>query len=96
MKEEGGGSEIFSTTKEGAPKKIEPLARGAAKISSFDFQYLHLPPPLVILNELSLTTQKYKKIKSVSFWLDCENSDLENSYSRMGLGGGDFGEFSLV
>ena len=26
--------------------------RGAAKISSFEFQYLH--PPLVILNELSL------------------------------------------
>ena len=35
----------------GAPKKIEPLARGAAKISSFAFQYLHPPPPpLVILN----------------------------------------------
>ena len=45
MEEGGGGSEIFSTTKEGAPKKIEPLARGAAKISSFEFQYLH-PPPL--------------------------------------------------
>ena len=26
--------------------KIEPLARGAAKISSFKFQYLHPPPPL--------------------------------------------------
>ena len=59
MKEEGGGgSEIFSTTKEGAPKKIEPLARGAAKISSFEFQYLH-PPPLVILNELSLTWETH-------------------------------------
>ena len=35
---------------------MEPLARGTAKISSFEFQYLHaLPPPLVILNELSLT-----------------------------------------
>ena len=34
--------------------KIEPLARGAAKISSFEFQYLHRPPtPLVILHELS-------------------------------------------
>ena len=31
--------------------KNEPLARGAAKISSSEFQYLH---PLVILNELSL------------------------------------------
>ena len=29
----------------GAPKKIEPLAKGATKISSFEFQYLH-PPPL--------------------------------------------------
>ena len=38
----------------GAPKKIEPLARGAAKISSFEFQYLH-PPTLVILHELSLS-----------------------------------------
>ena len=38
---EGGGGSL----------KIEPLARGAAKISSFKFQYLH---PLVILNELSL------------------------------------------
>ena len=28
----------------GAPKKIEPLARGAAKISSFEFQYLHPSP----------------------------------------------------
>ena len=37
----------------GAPKKIEPLARGVAKISSFEFQYLH--PPLVMINELSLT-----------------------------------------
>ena len=27
----------------GAPKKIEPLVRGAAKISSFKFQYLHPP-----------------------------------------------------
>ena len=43
----------------GAPKKIEPLARGAAKISSFEFQYLHTPPPLpVILNELSLNSVK--------------------------------------
>ena len=25
-------------------KKIEPLVRGAAKISSFEFQYLHPPP----------------------------------------------------
>ena len=33
---------------------MELLVRGAAKISSFKFQYLH-PPSLVILNELSLT-----------------------------------------
>ena len=25
----------------GAPKKTKPLARGTAKISSFEFQYLH-------------------------------------------------------
>ena len=34
----------FKTNRRGAPKKIEPLVRGAAKISSFEFQYLH--PPL--------------------------------------------------
>ena len=28
----------------GAPKKTKPLARGTAKTSSFEFQYLH--PPL--------------------------------------------------
>ena len=41
----GSGSEMFSITKGGggAPKKIEPLAKGAAKISSFEFQYLHPP-----------------------------------------------------
>ena len=27
----------------GAPKTIEPLAKEAAKISSFEFQYLHPP-----------------------------------------------------
>ena len=32
QQERGGGS-----------KKIEPLVRGAAKISSFEFQYLHPP-----------------------------------------------------
>ena len=44
-------------TGEGGSYKIEPLVRGAAKISSFEFQYLHPsppPPPIVILNELSL------------------------------------------
>ena len=30
----------------GGSKKIEPLARGAAKISSFKFQYLHTPSTL--------------------------------------------------
>ena len=33
----------FKTNRRGAPKKIEPLAREAAKISSLEFQYLHLP-----------------------------------------------------
>ena len=42
----------FKTNSRGGSQKIEPLARGAAKISSFEFQYLHLP--LVILSELSL------------------------------------------
>ena len=44
----------FKTNRRGDAKKIEPIARGAAKISSFEFQYLH--PLLVILNELPLTT----------------------------------------
>ena len=55
----------FKTNRKGGGGfwKIEPLARGAAKIVSFEFQYLHPPPspfppppppPLVILNELSL------------------------------------------
>ena len=36
---------ILYTQKDGGLiKKIEPLARGATKISSFEFQYLHLPP----------------------------------------------------
>ena len=53
MKEEGGGAlEFFRLPRRGLLKN-EPLARGAAKISSFEFQYLH-PPLLVILNELSL------------------------------------------
>ena len=56
--EGGWGSEIFFTTNGGGGGgllKIEPLARGAVKISSFKFQYLHpSPPPLVIFNELSL------------------------------------------
>ena len=38
---------------EGGVLKIEPLARGAAKILSLEFQYLHTQP-VVILNELSL------------------------------------------
>ena len=41
QQEEGGGSQ-----------KIELLARGANKISSFEPQYVHFP--LVTLNELSL------------------------------------------
>ena len=45
----GGGSENFVYFKTdrrggGAPKKIELLVRGAAKISIFEFQYLHPPP----------------------------------------------------
>ena len=42
-----GGSENLYTSKStggGGSYKIEPLATGAAKISSFEFQYLH--PPL--------------------------------------------------
>ena len=35
----------FKTNRRGGSQKIEPLARGAAKISSFEFQYLH--PPLL-------------------------------------------------
>ena len=39
----------FKTNRrEGGSQKIELLARGAAKISSFESQYLH-PSPLVIL-----------------------------------------------
>ena len=49
----GGGSEIFFDYQGGGSQKIELLARGAAKISSLEFQYLH---SLVILNELSLTS----------------------------------------
>ena len=34
--------------------------RGATKISNFEFQYLHYPPPpLVILHELSLRSGYY-------------------------------------
>ena len=43
-----GGSEncILQNQKDrGGSKKIEPLVRGAAKISNFEFQYLHPPPP---------------------------------------------------
>ena len=56
-----GCSENLYTSKPtgggGTSKKIEPLAGGAAKISIFQFQYLHPPllPHLVILNELPLT-----------------------------------------
>ena len=48
----GEGSENLYTSKPtggGTPKKIEPLARGATKISSFEFQYLH-PPLLYQMN----------------------------------------------
>ena len=51
----GVGSKNLYTSKptgRGGSCKIELLVRGVAKISSFEFQYLH--PPLVILNELSL------------------------------------------
>ena len=63
-----GGFENLYTSKptgggEGGSLKVQQLARGAAKISSSEFQYLHLPlpptpPPLVILNELSLSLRK--------------------------------------
>ena len=35
----------FKTDRRGALQKIKLLVRGAAKISSFEFQYLHPPPP---------------------------------------------------
>ena len=44
----------------GGSSKIEPLARGTAKLSSFEFQYLH--PLLVILNELSLRKKILEKL----------------------------------
>ena len=57
-----GGLRKFLDTRKGGSEKIrrgsanlyslKPTGGGAAKISSFEFQYLH--PPLVILNELSL------------------------------------------
>ena len=54
LKKLGGGLRKFVYFKPKSSYKIEPLARGATKISSFEFQYLHpTPPPLVILNELS-------------------------------------------
>ena len=34
----------YQERERGAPKKTKPLARGTAKTSSFEFQYLH--PPL--------------------------------------------------
>ena len=36
---------ILQNQQEGVSQKIEPLARGTAKISSFEFQYLHPSPP---------------------------------------------------
>ena len=60
----GGGDEdiegglrtfVYFKPKRRGGGEIEPLARGATKLSSFEFQYLH-PAPLVILNELSLIT----------------------------------------
>jgi len=42
----------------GGSQKIELLVRGATKISSFKFQYLHHPPLFVILDDLSLTDIK--------------------------------------
>ena len=56
-----GGSENLYTSKptgRGGSKKIEPLVRGATKISNFEFQYLH-PHPLIILNELSLSCENW-------------------------------------
>ena len=50
----------------GAPKKIEPLARGAAKISRFEFQYLHPPPAM--LNELSLREIDDQIVKSFTYF----------------------------
>ena len=53
------------TRREGAPKNWS-ASEGAAKISSFEFQYLH--PLLAILNELSLTQiQLHLPNKHVAF-----------------------------
>ena len=49
LKKWRGGSKNLYTSKPtgggGGLLKIEPLAMGAAKISSFQFQYLHTSPP---------------------------------------------------
>ena len=65
----GGGASkicILQNQEEGEAPKNEPLVRGAAKISSFKFQYFH--PPLVILNELSL---KRSTARTLSTLLNC-------------------------
>ena len=58
----------------GAPKK-----RGVAKISGFEFQYLH-PTPLVILNELSLSTvPKNSNLPWVTAWTPNSSLVLKSS-----------------
>ena len=39
----GGGAPKICILQNQQERKIEPLARGTAKISSFEFQYLHPP-----------------------------------------------------
>ena len=49
LKKLGGGGlrkfVYFKTNRRGDPKKIEPLARGAAKISKLPFSISSTPPP---------------------------------------------------
>ena len=55
LKEEGEGSEIFSTTKGGTPKKLNRKQGGLLKFEASSVNIsIPPPPPLVILNELSL------------------------------------------
>ena len=64
---------------------------------SFSRKLIKRFPILVQTREtgIGIATRKYKKIKSVLFWLDC-TSDLSSSWKTATLGQGRFGEFSLV
>ena len=58
----GGFENLYTFTpkRRRAPKKTEPLARGLLKFQASSFNiFIPPPPPLVILNELSLTRQMF-------------------------------------